>query len=161
MRVAVGGIHTESSTFSPLRTTLSDFRVLRGQALLEHPDFAFLRAYGCDFLPTLHARALPGGPVSGETYRVLKQDFLARLEASLPLDGLYLAMHGAMYVAGLDDAEGDWLTAARNVVGDACLIAASYDLHGNLSRRIVDATDLFSAYRTAPHVDVGRGAVGL
>ena len=154
MRIAVGGIHTECSTFSPIRTTLSDFRILRGQELLDHPDFAFLCDFSPEVLSTLHARAIPGGPVSGETYQDLKHDFLARLAASLPLDGLYLAMHGAMYVEGLEDAEGDWITAARKTVGDACLISASYDLHGNLSQRIVDAIDMFSAYRTAPHVDV-------
>jgi len=63
-------------------------------------------------------------------------------------------MHGAMYVEGMDDAEGDWIAAARAVVGDACIVATSYDLHGNVSDRIVDAIDIFSAYRTAPHIDM-------
>ncbi len=76
------------------------------------------------------------------------------MSASLPLDGLYLAMHGAMNVEGMDDAEGDWIAAARAVVGPACLVAASYDLHGNVSQRIVDQLDIFAAYRTAPHIDV-------
>jgi microcystin degradation protein MlrC len=40
------------------------------------------------------------------------------------------------------------------VVGAECLISASYDLHGNLSRRIIDNIDMLSAYRTAPHIDV-------
>ena len=34
------------------------------------------------------------------------------------------------------------------------LIAASYDLHGNVSQTIVDSLDIFSTYRTAPHIDV-------
>lgn len=42
---------------------------------------------------------------------------LAGLEARKPFDGLYLAMHGAMYVEGLEDAEGDWIAAARKAVG--------------------------------------------
>jgi microcystin degradation protein MlrC len=72
----------------------------------------------------------------------------------LPLDGLYLAMHGAMYVEGMEDAEGDWISAARAVVGEDCMVSASYDLHGNVTQRIIDALDMYSTYRTAPHIDV-------
>jgi microcystin degradation protein MlrC len=72
----------------------------------------------------------------------------------MPLDGVYLAMHGAMHVEGMFDAEGDFITAVRDVVGPDVLIAASYDLHGNISQRIIDGLDMFSTYRTAPHIDV-------
>ena len=72
----------------------------------------------------------------------------------LPLDGVYLAMHGAVFVEGMEDAEADWLKATRDVVGPDCLIAVSYDLHGNLSQEIIDQIDIFSTYRTAPHIDV-------
>ena len=40
------------------------------------------------------------------------------------------------------------------LVGPDCLIAVSYDLHGNLSQEIIDQIDIFSTYRTAPHIDV-------
>jgi microcystin degradation protein MlrC len=63
-------------------------------------------------------------------------------------------MHGAMFVEGMFDAEGDFISAVREVVGPDVLIAASYDLHGNVSQKIVDALDIFSTYRTAPHIDV-------
>src|SRR6185437_2875619 len=151
MRIAVGGIHIECSTYSPLRTTLSDFRVLRGDELTADQSFHFLRDYPREFLPTLHARALPGGPVARAAYEELKADFLQRLKALGPVDGLYLAMHGAMYVEGMEDAEGDWIQAAREVVGADCPISASYDLHGNVSQRVIDSLDMLSAYRTAPH----------
>ena len=71
----------------------------------------------------------------------------------LPLDGVYLDMHGALYVQGMDDAEGDWISAIRQLVGSDCLIAASYDLHGNVSERIMDQLDIITGYRTAPHID--------
>ena len=154
-RIAFGGIHTESSTFNPLLTKTEDFSVLRGDALRRSDRYRFLDAYtDAEFLPTLHARALPGGPVALQTYQAFKTEFLSRLAALGPVDGLYLDMHGAMNVSGLDDAEGDWLGAAREVVGPDCLIVASYDLHGNLSKRIINALDGLSAFRTAPHIDV-------
>ncbi|MGR9131327.1 M81 family metallopeptidase [Rhizobium leguminosarum] len=154
MRIAVGGIHIECSTYNPVLNEEKDFRVLRGEALLEAPYFAFLKDYDADFLPTIHARAIAGGPVSRATYEAFKGEFLERLKPMLPLDGLYLAMHGAMYVEGMEDAEGDWISAARALVGKDCTVSASYDLHGNVTQRIIDALDIYSTYRTAPHIDV-------
>ncbi len=61
MRIAVGGIHTECSTYSPVLMTVEDFRVLRGEDLLNSDCFGFLSAEGIDHLPLLHARAVPGG----------------------------------------------------------------------------------------------------
>lgn len=153
-RIAVGGIHTECSTSSPVLMQPEDFRVLRGADLLAHEYFDFLHADGVEHLPLLHARAVPGGPVARATYEAFKAEFLDRLKAALPIDGLYLAMHGAMNVEGMDDAEGDWISAARAVVGPDVPVAASYDLHGNVTQKIVDQLDIFAGYRTAPHIDV-------
>lgn len=154
MRLAVGGIHTECSTYSPVLMAVEDFRVLKGADLLGAEYFNFLKADGIEHLPLLHARAVPGGPVSRVAYEAFKSEFLTLLKAALPIDGLYLAMHGAMNVEGMDDAEGDWISAARAVVGPDVVVAASYDLHGNVSQKIIDQLDIFAAYRTAPHIDV-------
>jgi microcystin degradation protein MlrC len=126
MRIAVGGIHTECSTYSPVLMGEQDFRVFRGAELLEAEYFNFLGEGGAEVLPLLHARAVP----------------------------LYLAMHGAMNVEGMDDAEGDWISSARAVVGPDVVVSASYDLHGNVSQTIIDQLDIFAGYRTAPHIDV-------
>ncbi|RFB80321.1 M81 family metallopeptidase [Methylovirgula sp. 4M-Z18] len=156
MRIAVGGIHTESSTYNPVLTRIHDFHVLRGDALLTGEQFAMLGAFDVNFAPLLHARALPGGPVAHDTYLALKAELLERLGAAGPVDGVYLAMHGAMHVQGLEDAEGDWIEAVRAQVGREIPIAVSYDLHGNVSPRVIDAIDIFAAYRTAPHIDVAE-----
>jgi microcystin degradation protein MlrC len=95
-RIAVGGIATESCTFSPLPTRLSDFRLRRGDKVLE--SYPFLSKFEAEYFPTLHASALPGGSVEQATYLALKDEFLDNLRAALPLDGLFLDMHGAMNV---------------------------------------------------------------
>ncbi len=41
MRIAVGGIHTECSTYSPVLMTVEDFRVLRDADLLGAEYFNF------------------------------------------------------------------------------------------------------------------------
>ena len=164
MRIAFGGYHIECSTYNPVLTREEDFTVYRGEALLEAPSFRFLADYEAEFLPTLHARAVPGGPIERATYERLKAEFLQRLKDFGRIDGLYLALHGASFVEGMEDAEGDWIAAAREAVGPDVPITASYDLHGNLSRRIMDGLDFFSTYRTAPHIDVeetSRRAVSM
>ncbi len=152
-RVAYGGMGIECSTYSRIRARMEDFTILKGAELTDSKRFAFLKDYPIAFMPTLVATAVPGGPVEKTTYATIKGDFLARLNALLPLDGLFLPMHGAMFVEGMQDAEGDWMESARKVVGPDCLMSASYDLHGNVSRRVIDNIDMLSAFRTAPHVD--------
>ncbi len=154
-RIAYGGISIESSTYGHIRAREEDFTVLRGKVADDNARFAFLKKRYPDvpFMPTLVATAVPGGPIARDTYDKLKAEFLNDLKALLPLDGLYLPMHGAMFVDGMQDAEGDWYAAARAVVGPKCLMSASYDLHGNISKRIIDNLDMLSAFRTAPHID--------
>ncbi len=157
-KIAAGGIAIECATFAPLPSELSDFDVLRGGALRERYAFAE-RHRDVEFVPLLQAHAVPGGVLRRSVYAALKQEFLAGLAASAPWDGVYLDMHGAMAVAGLDDAEADFIRAVRAAVGPNCLISASYDLHGNLSAAVLEALDLITAYRTAPHEDAAETRV--
>jgi microcystin degradation protein MlrC len=153
MRIAVGGFHIEASTYNPSRSRAEDFRIVRGSALLEAPAFAFLREFDAEFLPTFYARAVPGAPMARETYDAFKGEVLERLKGFEAVDGVYLCMHGAAFVEGLEDAEGDFITAVRQAVGPDLPVSVSYDLHGNVSQPIIDAIDMFTAYRTAPHID--------
>jgi microcystin degradation protein MlrC len=153
MRIAMGGIAIECCTFSPLMTDYNDFRLSRGADI--HQLYPFLPTFGdVTWLPLLRARALPGGVVKRTAYEAIKTEFLALLKRVCPVDGVYLDMHGAMNVEGLSDAEADWFASVRQVVGDTCLISASYDLHGNLSQSVARYLDILTAYRTAPHIDI-------
>lgn len=59
-----------------------------------------------------------------------------------------------MCVEDTTDAEALLLAKIRDVVGRDCVISASMDLHGNVSRALVHGCDLLTCYRTAPHIDV-------
>ena len=143
-------MHIESSTFSPHRSGRADFTVLRGAELLAR--YEELPSH-IEWLPLVHARALPGGAVEREFYESVKAELLERLRSALPLDGVYLDIHGAMTVMGMDDAEGDLATAVREVVGAGALVSASMDPHGNMSGRLVAALDLATSHRQSPHED--------
>jgi microcystin degradation protein MlrC len=152
MRIGIGGLSCECCTFSPLQSTATDFRVSRGDSLLGEYDF--LTAYkNIEFVPLLRARALPGGPIEAAFYYEFKNELLERLGDGGPWDGLFLHMHGAANVAGVDDVEADLYASIRRVVGRNCLLGAGYDLHGNVSATTAGCLDILTAYRTAPHTD--------
>lgn len=156
-RIGIGGIAIESSTFSPLPSTIDDFTIQRGDEIVAgYPYFedgTFEGRTDVSWFGTLRARAIPGGPVVAEAYEAMKLDLLERLERILPLDGFFYDIHGAMTVQGFDDAEGDLITAIQERVGPGCVISTGMDLHGNVSDVLVGTVDCFTAYRQAPHVD--------
>jgi microcystin degradation protein MlrC len=156
-RIGIGGIAIESSTLSPLPATIDDFVIQRGEEIIaNYPYFeegTFEGRDDVEWLGTLKARAIPGGPIRTADYEAMKGELLDRLEAALPLDGFFFDIHGAMTVIGLDDAEGDLITAIRESVGPDCIISTGMDLHGNVSDVLVKSIDCFTAYRQAPHAD--------
>src|SRR5579871_1465268 len=153
IRIAFGGIGHETNTFSTLTTGLDDFFVRRGEECVAGEFWTPYREQGIEFAPTLTASAAPHGLVELAAYRQLKTELLERLERALPIDGVYLSLHGAMEVEEIGDGEGDLAAAVRALVGPDVPIAASLDLHGNISPELVGAVNILSALRTAPHRD--------
>ncbi|PIE25020.1 MAG: microcystin degradation protein MlrC [Planctomycetota bacterium] len=150
-RIGVLGLHCECSSFSPLLSREEDFELLRGEALLT--KYPFLPEQH-EFVPLLWAGALPGGCIERGFYQRFEAELLQKLRDAAPFDGLFLHMHGAAKVEGSEDCEAVLLSRIREIVGEDCILSASYDLHGNLSEAAFAQLDLLTAYRTAPHIDV-------
>lgn len=155
-RIAIAGIAIESSTFSPAVSEMDAFRVSRGEEIFNlypffSPDSANRKR--ANWFPVLYARSLPGGAVTRETYESLVTEMLDKLRENAPYDGMFFDIHGAMSVVGLDDPEGDLITRIREVIGPETLISTSMDLHGSVSWRLAENTDLITCYRMAPHED--------
>lgn len=155
-RIAIAGIAIEAATFGPHRSGDDDFRTLRGDDLWARYPFLHdgqdYRA-AADWVPLLRATALPGGTVRRDTYERLAGEVVAGLWAAGPVDAVWLDLHGAMTVEGLADAEADLVSRVRAVVGPGPFVAASFDLHGNVSRRLEAQLDHLTCYRMAPHED--------
>lgn len=155
-RIAIAGLAIESSTFSPALTHEEAFHAKIGDTILS--SYSFLAADSLDrkraqWFPALIGRALPGGVVTREAYESLVKQTLDLLKKDLPYDGLFFDIHGAMSVVGLDDPEGDLIVRIREVVGNETIISTSMDLHGNVSWRLAQNSDLITCYRMAPHED--------
>jgi len=164
MRIIMGGMNHESNTLNPIITGDDDFVVFRGQEILEKGMLPYysstgiieaLRAAGCEIVPTVLARAVPNGVVSDELYYRLKSEMLERIRsavASGPIDGICLALHGSMKVKGLGCAEGDLLSAVREILPDVPLTVA-LDMHATITDEMLDCANGLAGYKTAPHVD--------
>jgi len=155
-RIAIAGLGIESSTFSPALTQEEAFHAKYGeQVYTSYPFFAIdspLRKQAV-WVPALVGKSLPGGAVTREAYESLVGKILDSLKKNGPFDGLFFDIHGAMSVVGLEDPEGDLITRIRKVTGNKTLISTSMDLHGNVSWRLAQHTDLITCYRMAPHED--------
>src|SRR5947199_10370460 len=125
MRIAIGGILHETSTFSNVPTTLADFMrtASEGQEILHnfsntksamggYIDAA--RDFQFEIVPTFHASTAPAGLVTGEALLGLTTQLVQGIRAARangPLDGILLDLHGAM-VSEIDyDAESYILRA--------------------------------------------------
>lgn len=177
LRIGYGRIFHEACADSPLRTTQADFErmhhlegddlaraaSLSGTELKSFFPHAELTGFvqaarlagAVEAVPLSSSFAVPNGPVTPECFEWLLSTLEARLRAAGTLDGVYLALHGSMQVEGLDEApEAVILRRVRAIVGDGVKLAASFDLHGNLSHGIVAPLDVLVAYHTNPHWDL-------
>jgi microcystin degradation protein MlrC len=163
MRIAIASIIHESNTFAVHPTTLADFSVRRGQAVIDHyrPTFhemagfiAGADEYDFELHPLLAASATPAGAVTSEAFETLVGELLEQLQAALPqIDGLLLALHGAMVADDFPQADGEIVRRVRQLVGPAFPVVVTHDYHGNVPAQLVrDATALI-IYKTCPHID--------
>lgn len=155
-RIAIAGLAIESSTFSPALTDEAAFHAKQGNDIFAYYPFLSVDSPDrkrADWLPALVGYALPGGAVTREAYESLVNKTLEALKKNLPYDGLFFDIHGAMSVVGLDDPEGDFIVRIRKLIGFKTIISTTMDLHGNVSERLAENTDLITCYRMAPHED--------
>ena len=154
LRILVAGIRHESNSFMPYLTTADDFALLRGSNLTMDQAWAkFLEDEELEVIPALIATSGPSGIVSKGAYEAFRDEILDAFRAAGPVDGIFLDMHGALHVEDYEDAQLDFIQRIRELVGEEIIIAASFDLHGNISQGFMDGLNIISAYRTAPHVD--------
>jgi microcystin degradation protein MlrC len=180
MRIAIGGISHETTTFIETRTTLADFEhgfgLFRGREMIERfrganmctgGFLAGAEQFGFEPVPLLWTFAYPSGLIERRTYDTLKGEFLDRLNAArrdAPIDGVLLDLHGAMVVEGIDDGDGDFIEAVREAMGKDCPIVVTQDLHGNHTARRVEQADAIVGFDTYPHIDMaerGLEAAGI
>lgn len=163
-RILIAGLVHETHTFLDGTTGLHDFAVRRGDELLRcagdsSPLGGVLecaREFGWEMVPTVDFRATPSAIVEDEVVETFWSELDARI--ALPLDAVYLVLHGAMTSQSLPDVEGEILERLRKRVGPALPVFGVFDLHANFSQRMADHANCLVAYRENPHTDAREAA---
>ena len=160
--IAIGGIMHESNTFSNVPTDFEAFSQTIGNDLLSvwkgthHEMGGFIQgAVEQDFkvYPALMATATPAGPVTDVAFDKLTDMLVQQLKAVPKLDGVLLALHGAMVVESYPDGDGEVLKRLRETFGESLPIVVTLDHHANVSQRMVDKSTALVIYKTNPHID--------
>jgi microcystin degradation protein MlrC len=161
LRICVAEISHETNVFAANPTTYADFEAaglrigadsLRGAAGTNSAMGGFLTGAareGLDLIPMCAVWATPSGMVNADAIDRLAgllRDGLRNALADGPLDGVLLALHGAMVTERDRDGDGLLLETARAIVGPHVPIVSTLDLHANISRRMVVAADLLIGY---------------
>ena len=164
MRIAVGCIGHETNTFSPVLTTIDNFKkgsyhrgdeiisAFRGTRTITGGFLDVAEQLNLQPVPLLWAFATPSGMVEHAAYQTLKTEFLTLLQNAGELDGVLLDLHGAMVTEELEDAEGDLIQAVRETVGEIWIVT-TLDLHANITEKMAHYADVIIGFDTYPHVD--------
>ena len=164
-RIIYGGFAQETNTFSPKICTRENFaassirfgeeiKVLTPghdsaagmlQVLTKAEDVELI--YGAHFSAGSYGRVEQSVADEFITYMV------DLIEKSKPFDGLFLRLHGGMCLTEEDDGIGYILKALRKATGNKVVIAASTDLHANITRLVMENVDILTGFHEYPHTD--------
>ncbi|CCD85824.1 conserved hypothetical protein; putative MlrC C-terminus domain [Bradyrhizobium sp. ORS 285] len=169
-RVAIGGFLHETNTFAPTKADYDDFMhgggrasiadaasvmtTMRGINAGQSGFIAVAEANGWEIVPTIACAASPSAHVTKDAFERITTVMVDRIKAALPLDGVYLDLHGAMVPEHFDDGEGEILARVRQAIGTDVPLVASLDLHANVTPEMIAHADALIAYRKYPHTDM-------
>ncbi len=120
-----------------------------------HPLAAFLdiaAETGAEVVTPVAAEAMPSGPVQRAAYDYLTGRILDALGQG-GFDAAFLDLHGAMVAEHEPDGEGALLERMRQIA-PGLPIAVTFDMHGNMSERIIRNATAINGYKSYPHTDM-------
>lgn len=116
-------------------------------------------AFGWTVVPLTFATAVPSNLVTREAFEHIMGHMLEGLRAAMPVDAVFLDLHGAMVTDEYMSGDQEIIRRVREIVGPGRPIVVEFDFHANISPGTAKEADAIFLYRTYPHVDmadVGR-----
>ena len=166
MRIAIAELKQETNSFVPFTTTVKTFEdqylyrgaeilTAFGHARLEIPGaLDAIREAGATPVPLLATMAMASGTVERKSFDFLMGEIEERLKAAGPVDGVYLALHGAMILEDEPDAEAEIVRRTRALLRPGTPITVSLDLHGHITAAMLQPDVAYIGYREFPHIDM-------
>jgi len=149
-RVFVAAFSHETNTFHPLKTTKFNYYQPK---TTDRPYLSIWKDTGLVAVPGVSAHPAGGGTIDGPACREAMDRVLNSLRTAMPVDAVFLRLHGAMYAEGIGPAETVLVGEVRSIVGPKIPIACTFDLHGNIPARLAQFGDILVGLKTAPHRD--------
>ncbi|MDP6502489.1 MAG: M81 family metallopeptidase, partial [Planctomycetota bacterium] len=111
-----------------------------------------LEPSGAEIVPTWGFSFRYGGSISAEVFEHCRDAIVQRMQDAMPLDGVFLPLHGAMVAeAPYTDTEGELIRSIRGVVGEIPIVT-TYDFHAISSQWEAENAVAFPN-NTNPHID--------
>lgn len=107
----------------------------------------------CNLIPVMALNASPGPITAQDVWEEVAEGFLNAIDVQPHVDGILLALHGAMVTEEMEDGEGFLLQCIREKVGKDVPIVATLDLHANVTERMVENATALVACDYYPHTD--------
>ena len=171
MRIAIASYGQETSSFSPVPTTLETYELyglFEGEQILEKcrevgAIGGFMQTVDAELewtpVPIIHGWAGASGPLTAETLHHFAKKIADGLKEAGPLDAMYFALHGAAVADGVHDTEAYLLYIVRQVIGEEVPLVISLDHHANLTQAMVAQVDALVGHRTQPHDQYETGVL--
>jgi microcystin degradation protein MlrC len=171
MRLAALGFSHESNTYSPVPATLDrwlEAGVAEGDDLVAEFEDAEATLSGyletgtadpdVEVVPLVFYRLTPMNAITSEAFEHMSAHLIKSIEDNGPFDGVLLAQHGAAVSEEYRDADGEFIARVREAVGPDVPIAVTFDMHANVSQKMVDNATVVNTYMTNPHLDARKRA---
>lgn len=107
----------------------------------------------CELIPVMALNASPGPVTAQCIWDRVAQRLLEAIEAEPYVDGVLLALHGAMVTEEMEDGEGQLLKLLRQRLGPDIPIVTTLDLHANVTQRMVENATALVSCDYYPHTD--------
>lgn len=162
-RILILEFRQETNTFNPVVMEKPSFgNVLEGEAVYQsrmsfdsaiHGAVDAFSEVGATVIPTafVSAIATSGGRVADDVLEFVMERVQYYAENN-DFDAIYASLHGATCTVSCDDACGKLTEYLRHLAGEKPVVA-SFDLHANITDKVLKNLDAVCGYQTYPHVD--------
>ena len=162
-KIAIASFLQETNTFSPYKTTESDFTFAEGKifysnALKEKTEVKgfinILKKEKTKIIPIMGGWAVSSGKIKKKDFIVIINNFLTCVKKTEKFDGLLLALHGSCAAEGCDSVDSYLIERIREIIGNKIPIMISLDIHANITKSMQKNTEAIVGYKTCPHTDI-------
>ena len=115
-----------------------------------------IRKAGGEFAPLIRTQAQSSGMMTYETIKEMAIHLTDSLKGELPVDGVLLALHGAMVAERVVDADGYLIERVREIIDPKGRMVVTFDLHACITDKKIENSTAIVGYSTSPHVDMAE-----